>query len=550
MTTDGPATETMEAALARLRTVVGDQHVLTSSDDIEANCRDISLWRRTCSAVVYPGTAAEVADVMRVAAELELPVWPFSKGKNWGYGARMALEDGAIVLMLERLDRIIEVNEELAYAVIEPGVSQGQLNAYLRTNGFKLWTDCTDSTPEGSVIGNSLERGLGYTPYWDHFGNLCGLEVVLADGETIRTGGGPEASLSWNTHKWGSGPYLEGLFSQSNFGIVTKAGVWLMPEPTAFNSFICEVDDERHQAAVVDAIRHLASHRLIEANVHMVNDVLTLAQLAQYPWELVGDETRMSDQVRSELRGRYRVPRWAVTGGLYGSAGQVRVSRQAVKKALTPFGRVTFLNDRKLRAISGVAKAWRALEPYPSVTGLLGRLSHASVEKLELLPHVYTNLKGVPDEFIVRFAYFKSRRPRPTHDVDPARDGVGMTWMAVTSPMTGRHTRELLALVDPIFRRHGLDMALSLIMVNPRTMLALFEIFYDRDNIDEHPRLQALHDELAEETLRAGYQQYRTSVGYSPHILDTSPGVRDMLNAMKAAVDPHNIIAPGRYGIG
>lgn len=106
-------------------------------------------------------------------------------------------------------------------------MTQGQLSAHLREHGSKLWLDCTDSTPEGSVIGNALERGVGYTPYWDHFGNLCGLEVVLPTGEIVRTGGGPPNSLTWHTYKWGTykwgtGPYLEGLFSQSNFGIATS----------------------------------------------------------------------------------------------------------------------------------------------------------------------------------------------------------------------------------------------------------------------------------------------------------------------------------------
>ena len=74
-------------------------------------------------------------------------------------------------------------------------------------------------------MGNALERGVGLTPYADHFGHLCGLEVVLADGSIVHTGGGggPRCK-TWHTHKWGTGPYLEGLFSQSNLGIVTRAG--------------------------------------------------------------------------------------------------------------------------------------------------------------------------------------------------------------------------------------------------------------------------------------------------------------------------------------
>jgi 4-cresol dehydrogenase (hydroxylating) len=108
------------------------------------------------------------------------------------------------------MNRILEVNEKLAYAVIEPGVTYEQLNFYLKQQGYRLWIDCTDGPPLGSVVGNALDRGIGETPYGDHFGNLCGMEVVLPNGEVIHTGGSsPHHPVkTWHTHKWGLGPYI------------------------------------------------------------------------------------------------------------------------------------------------------------------------------------------------------------------------------------------------------------------------------------------------------------------------------------------------------
>ena len=131
----------------------------------------------------------EVAAVVRIAARHRIPVWPSSKGRNWGYGTTLAIEDGAIVMILERMNRILEVNEELAYAVIEPGVTYEQFNAYLRARATSCGSTASTATAQGSVIGNAMERGVGETPYGDHFGNLCGLEVVLPDGELVQMGG-------------------------------------------------------------------------------------------------------------------------------------------------------------------------------------------------------------------------------------------------------------------------------------------------------------------------------------------------------------------------
>ena len=68
---------------------------------------------------------------------------------------------------------------------------------------------------------------------------------------------------------------------------MTKAGVWLVPEPEAVRCFICELEDPSSQPAVMDALRELALHGAIRSNVHMVNDVMFLAQLAQYPYDLL-----------------------------------------------------------------------------------------------------------------------------------------------------------------------------------------------------------------------------------------------------------------------
>ena len=539
-----------EAAVNRIRGIVGEAHVLTSEEDIRSHSRDTSPWLRQCSAVIYPASAQEVAEVVKVAAEYRFAVWPFSKGKNWGYGATMGYRDSALILILERLNRIIEVNEELAYAVIEPGVTQKQLNDYLKEHRLKLWTDCTDSTPQGSVIGNALERGVGYTPYWDHFGHLCGMEVVLANGDMIRTGAGPKNGLTWNTYKWGTGPYLEGLFSQSNFGIVTRAGIWLMPEPRDFNCFILELEDENDQPAVMDSLRRLALGRLINSNIHMVNDILFLSTMTQYPYQLLHGQTYLSKEARAGLQKRFKIAPWTVTGGIYGTPEQVQMGRRTLQKEWRRFGRLTFLNDRRLAVLQRVMKLWERAQDFPLLPSVFRLVTRSSLEKAQVIPNVYPILKGIPGEYIVGFAYFKCRKERPTANVDPARDGAGLMWLAVLSPMTGSHTKHLLELCEPVCHKHGFDLSTTFIMVNPRSVLSLIEIFYDKQSPEESTRARTLYDELAEATISAGFQQYRTSVAYSDRILQAAPEFQRLADAMKSAVDPLNTIAPGRYGIG
>jgi 4-cresol dehydrogenase (hydroxylating) len=83
--------------------------------------------------------------------------------------------------------------------------------------------DSTGAGPEASLVGNALDRGFGHTRYGDHFQTFCGLQIVLADGRVLETGFGhfPNARARW-VFRYGIGPFVDGIFSQSNFGIVTR----------------------------------------------------------------------------------------------------------------------------------------------------------------------------------------------------------------------------------------------------------------------------------------------------------------------------------------
>ena len=145
---------------------------------------------------------------------------------------------GSVVLDLKRMDRIFELDERNAYALVEPGVSYFDFYRCIQEKGLKLWLDVPDPG-WGSLVGNPLDHGAGYTPlpFCDHFESHCGMEVVLANGEVLRTGMGavPKAQ-TWQQFKYGLGPYVVGIFSQSNFGVVTTMGFWLMPQPEALGS--------------------------------------------------------------------------------------------------------------------------------------------------------------------------------------------------------------------------------------------------------------------------------------------------------------------------
>jgi 4-cresol dehydrogenase (hydroxylating) len=535
------------AALRAFRAALGEAHVRDLPEDLDRIAKATVPAPRRPSAVVYPGTAEEVAEVVKIASRHGVPLWPVSRGKNWGYGSATPAFDDTVVVVLERLNRILEVDEQLAYAVIEPGVTYRQLRAHLDARHPTLWCDSTDGPPDGSVIGNALDRGLGVTHYADHFGSLCGLEVVLPGGEVIRTGGGPPSCKTWNTHKWGVGPYLEGLFSQSSFGVVVKAGVWLMPKPEAFCSFTFDLARPEDLPRLVDAIRDLALSGVLNAACHLINEVVTLAVLWQYPPSLLDRHSRLPAETVASRCRELGVAPWTLGGGIQGTAAQVRAVKKALRARLAPLGGLMFVSDRLVAAVELLNGLMRRGGAGRAVAALVRAATGKSPELLDAAPHIHSVLKGIPSDYFVRHAYFKSRVPKP-EIADPDRDDVGLIWFAPIAPMTGKNVAEVLALCRPLFERYEFDFYAALLMQNARSMIVLMSIFYMKDSLEQTARAGRLYDELGDVTKRAGYQQYRVGVRGMPGLADTAPAFIDLVRALKSGIDPRSILAPGKYG--
>lgn len=153
----GVTQEAFDKAIAEFVSAIGKEAVFTGEalrdyvDPYEIASPGIS--RKIPSAAVCPSTVHELQGVLKVANEYEIPVWTFSRGKNIGYGGPAPRLPGSVALDLHRMNKVLEVNEKFAYAVVEPGVTFTDLYQYCEANGLKVWPS-VPSLGWGSVIGN------------------------------------------------------------------------------------------------------------------------------------------------------------------------------------------------------------------------------------------------------------------------------------------------------------------------------------------------------------------------------------------------------------
>ncbi len=389
--------------------------------------------------IVCPETHEQVQACVRVAHAHGIPLYPVSSGLNWGYGSRVPVSDGNVILDLGRMRRIVDFDESLAYVTVEPGVTQQQLFEFLQAQRSGLWMDATGTSPAASLIGNTMERGFGHTPYGDHFAHVCALQVVLGDGSCVETGFARYgASPSVPVYRWGLGPVLDGLFTQSNFGVVTRMTIWLMPAPEYFQAYFFRCDNAGDLGRAIDAIRPLKLSGTLRSAAHIGNDYKVLNGLQQYPWEAMGGRTPLTPADMAPFRRRLRIGLWNGSGGLYGTRAQVAADRDLVRKQLKGVtGRLEFLDDGRL------ALARRFSTPYRMLTGW--DVSAA----LTLLEPVYGLMQGVPTAQPLATAYWRKREPPPV-EMNPDRDRCGLLWCA---PGCAARRRPRRALVGP--RLHG-----------------------------------------------------------------------------------------------
>ncbi|MBN1587539.1 MAG: FAD-binding oxidoreductase [Candidatus Omnitrophica bacterium] len=527
----------MKAALEAWQQALGAEHVLNDTDSLQSYGRATIPISRRISAVLRPESTEQVSSIVRIASEHRVSLYPISVGRNWGYGSANPVAEDNVIVDLSRMQGI-ELNGELAYAVIEPGVTQESLYRYLKDRGAQLWIDPTGAGPQVSVLGNALERGYGITPYGDHFAQIAGMEIVLPDGQVLHTGFGHwENAVATRVFPRGIGPYLDGLFTQSNLGIVTRIGVWLMPVPEHFELCLFSTDKDENLDGLVNSARCLLLQGVLRSSLNLMHRNRILTMVSQYPWDLMQGQTPLSEEVAQKLADQKRIGIWNGVTAVYGTRRQVRAAKAVIRHELKgQTNRLVFISQKKLEFLE------RFPGPLSWITGL------NIPEVIEAVRPGFGVLSGNPTESSLAVCYWRTPKKPSGASIDPARDACGLNWFAPVIPMTSAHVREFRSIVEPIFEKHGLECCITLTSVTARAFDCTLPILFDPQRQGDPERAEACNRELLEACAACGYIPYRVGVQSMSWLKERSSVYWDFVARLKQCVDPAGILAPGRYG--
>ena len=498
-----------DAAIGELREIVGPEWVFADAPRLVGYNDHMALRDQELSApsaAVAPAGVDHVQRILAVARKYRIPLWTVSTGRNLAYGAAAPRKPGCIVLDLKRMNRIIEVNEKHAYAVVEPGVSYFDLYNHLQRIGSRLWIDCA-APGWGGVVGNLMDRGVGYTPYGEHFMAQCGMQVVLADGSVVETGMGaqPHASTG-HTYRYGRGPWVDGMFTQSNLGVVTRIGIHLMPEPPGYRPYMVAFPEEDDIEQITEVIRPLKLNLLIP-NAAVTVELNLEASVAVSRAQYFSGTGPLPESARRKIMEDLRVGKWNFYGALYGP-----------EKIMDNNWRVI---EESFRQVKGAKFYFETDKGNEAAFGYRAKL-----------------MRGIPN--LTEFGIL-NWVPDGAH--------IGFSPMAAVD---GKTALEQYRFARDLAHEYGFDYTGEYI-IGWRDMHHVFVIFYSRHDADQKRRVYELMEVLIDRAAEQGYGEYRTHLDFMDRIAATykwnDGALAKLNNRLKDALDPDGILSPGKSGI-
>lgn len=507
---EGVTADVFKQAVAQMREVVGKDWVFMEDaaklKSYKAAYSATPDEDHLPSAAVAPDGVEQIQGILKIANDYKIPLWTISTGRNFAYGGPAPRKAGYVMLDLKRMNRIIEINEELAYALVEPGVSYFQLYEHLKKIGSKLWID--PAAPGwGGPLGNTLDHGGGYTPYGGHLFMQCGMEGILADGTVFRTGQGAlPGSDSWQLMKYSFGPYVDGLFTQSNYAVITKMGFWLMPEPPGFQPFMFTFPKTDDLHRIVEILRPFKLN-MVPHNGAIVSDMIWEASAKITRKQYYNGKGPMPDSVRKKIREDLDIGEWNLYAALYGPPELIRMQWEPLKGALMsiPGAKVYLDEDRRGDPTWDYRRDLMRGIPNMTEFGLM-------------------NWVG----------------------------GGGHINFSPISPPYGDHALKAYHMIRDRAHEYGFDY-IGEFAIGWRELIQVLMLMFDRTDPGQKEKAYDLFNILIKDFAKEGYGEYRTHIDFMDQVADTydwnDHALLRLQERIKDGLDPNGILSPGKMGI-
>ncbi len=493
--------ENLQIAIKDWVEKIGSENTIYEGDELNSYNRNTFPAESFFKTILKPKDVSEISECLKIANRYKIPIHTTSLGRNWGYGSSLGGRKNIVLLSLERLDKILDYNESLAYITVEPGVSFKKLSKFLKDKNSTLQTPVSGTSPNASILGNALERGIGKGPY-QNLADSCRIdEVVLASGKIVSTGFKFLSSVQICEPT--AGPSANGLFFQSNLGVVTKMTVLLKPSMEIKKQIVFLCYDENIEPCL-EALRTPLLKWEHFLTVEIINDYRFLAQMEQFPFETFDGSNSLTRTFVKDKLKNHTSPRWV--------------------------GRMTIYADHETE---GNYKENVLIRELTTISGI------------KTIPGDWEKSESVTTDLGLHCAYWRKKIPFPA-EPDPNRDLCGVLWLSPVLPLTGSFLQEIVQLVETEIFSFGFEPMISLRPIS-RTVKLIIGIFFDREETEADKKALECYYSLKGKLSQLELFFYRSGILDFDKPKITEEG--DFISLLKKILDQDNILSPGKYNI-
>lgn len=498
------------------------------------------------AAAIKISQAEQISQVLTLANEQGFCVYPLSSAKNWGYGGIDTLKGAEkVVLDLSALTRIKMVDEALGLVSVQPGVTQGMLASFLSENNLPFMTPTTGAGPHCSILSNALETGYGITPYTDHFEAVTSLRGYLPHPDlcqreyrsSIAELDGSGEDFIDHTYKWSMGPYLDGIFVQSNLCVVSEATIRLAPKPEKFIAFYIRAKQTTEFAQLIQFIRTtLRDYAGIVGSINLMDKRRLLSMSAENP-NGKHAHAAMTDEQVVRLAKENQTPEWLIVGTIYAKASVAKAVKSLIRKQARSLGNTLFSDDVLLQFARAVSNAL----PVGPLKGVQTQLT--------MLDKGAEIMQGIPNQVALPLAYWRNPHVDDLENrtLLPDKDKCGLMWYAPLIPMNANKIRAFVHMIREIAPQHGIEPLITFTNLKHDCIDATVPIVFNNEDAESRRKAHACLHELVQTGLKRGYVPYRLNTEQQQSLIDEHSVFWSTARKIKNSLDPNGILSPGRY---
>jgi 4-cresol dehydrogenase (hydroxylating) len=487
-----------------------------------------------------------IGKVLKLANALKFNLYPVGTNKNWGYGSfNVSSGRSNVILDLGQLCKITATDKELGLVTLGPGVTQQQLYDFLVENNWEYMVPVTGAGPNAGIVSNALERGYGITPHNDHFYACTALKAFIPHPEYCEhqyesaISGFDKSATDFidKSYKWGLGPYIDGLFTQSNLGIVSEMTIRLAPKPEQFSAFYLRVFNEEQFEETVALVKDiLKNYAGIVGSINLMDRRRLISITTENPNGFESNDL-MSEQQVKDIANKNQLPYWLVVGSVYGDTEVVKATKKAFKRKAKAIGPVLFSDSKRIKIATHVLK----LMPKVVVVKKIGLQLASLQEGTDIM-------LGIPNQVALPLPYWRNPKVRPNKnkELSPAKDNCGLLWYAPLIRMTASSLDTFVRFVRETTPKYGIEPLITFTNLKHDCVDSTVPIVFDLHQPEQIKNAHACLNELIQKGADYGFVPYRLDVKQQEN-LNEKHMFWQTTNVIKEAFDPNRVLSPGRY---